>query len=164
MNDDRPEVDHAPDQPPGDPVNDVHREFLASHPQVFLVVRRPDDTPMGYPMVGRWADGALEFSTYRKSAKVRHVEADPRVCCLCVPRDSELEHRVLAAWGRGFIEMAGRDRWRAAIEGRETAPAGIAVPDSVRAKVADRLATSKRVVLRVELESAAFVRGAHGLR
>jgi hypothetical protein len=143
---------------PGEAVTDAHRQFLAEHTQVYLVVRRPDGTPMGYPMVGRWQDGALEFSTYRKSAKVRYVERDDRVCCLAVPRDSSEEDRVLAVWGRAAMGDAGRERWQAAANG-PTGAVGIEVPASVRAKVADRLSTSKRGILRVEPERAAFVDG-----
>jgi hypothetical protein len=150
-------------RPPGGPVTDEHRQFLLDNPQVFLIVRRADGTPMGYPMVGRWENGALEFSTYRKSAKVRHVEADDRVCCVSVPRDRSAESRVLTVWGRGAIGEAGADRWRAALQGRDDGAVGIAVPESIRAKVADRLATSKRIVLRVEIESARFgTRGDRG--
>jgi hypothetical protein len=143
---------------PGQRVTDAHRQFLADHSQVYLVVRRPDGTPMGYPMVGRWQDGALEFSTYRKSAKVRYVERDNRVCCLVVPRDPSEGDRVLAVWGRAAMGDAGRERWQAAATGA-TGAVGIEVPASVRTKVADRLSTSKRGILRVDVERAAFVSG-----
>jgi Pyridoxamine 5'-phosphate oxidase len=139
-------------------MSDSHRQFLAEHTQVYLVVRRPDGTPMGYPMVGRWEDGALEFSTYRKSAKVRYVERDDRVCCLVVPRDHCAGDRVLAVWGRAAMGEASRERWQAAVNG-PTGAVGIEVPAAVRAKVADRLGTSKRGILRVEVERAAFVSG-----
>jgi Pyridoxamine 5'-phosphate oxidase len=147
---------------PGEPVSDTHRQFLADHTQVYLVVRRPDGTPMGYPMVGRWQDGALEFSTYRKSAKVRAVERDDRVCCLVVPRDRSDDNRVLAVWGHAAMGDAGRQRWQEALNKRDGG-AGIEVPAAIRAKVADRLSESKRGILRVDVERAAFVGGGdHG--
>jgi hypothetical protein len=146
--------------PPGEPLTDTHRRFLAENTQVYLVVRRPDGAPMGYPMVGRWEDGGLEFSTYRKSAKVRHVERDDRVCCLVVPRDRAADGRVLAVWGRAAMADANRDRWQAALRGRDGDAVGIDVPAQVRAKVAERLASQKRGVLRVSPERSAFVSGA----
>lgn len=149
--------------PPGVPVTDGHRRFLADHTQVYLVVRRLDGTPMGYPMVGRWEDGGMEFSTYRKSAKVRSLERDDRACCLVVPRDRAREPRVLAVWGRAAIGGAGRERWQAALErDGEDADSALEVPAAVRAKVADRLATKKRVVVRVVPERAAFIVGDPG--
>jgi hypothetical protein len=147
---------------PGEPLTDTHRRFLADNTQVYLVVRRPDGKPMAYPMVGRWEDGGLEFSTYRKSAKVRHVERDDRVCCLVVPRDRGVDDRVLATWGQAAMGDAGRDRWRAALQGGDGGAAGIEVSAEVRAKVADRLANQKRVILRVEVERATFVAGGAG--
>jgi hypothetical protein len=143
--------------PPGELLTDVHRRFLAHHTQVYLVVRRLDGKPMGYPMVGRWEDGGLEFSTYRKSAKVRHIEHDHRVCCLVVPRDRTCDDRLLSVWGRAAMVDANRDRWRTALHSGEGRAAGIAVPPEVRARVADRMASQKRGILRVDVERAAFI-------
>jgi pyridoxamine 5'-phosphate oxidase-like protein len=155
--------DDESDAPPGEPLTGVHRRFLADHTQVYLVVRRPDGKPMGYPMVGRWENGGLEFSTYRKSAKVRHVEHDDRVCCLVVPRDRADDDRLLTVWGRAGMTDANRDRWRTALRGREGGSAGINVPPEVRASVADRMASQKRGILRVDVERAAFMPGScHG--
>jgi Pyridoxamine 5'-phosphate oxidase len=143
---------------PGEALTEGHRQFLADHAQVYLIVRRPDGTPMGYPMTGRWLQGGLEFSTYRKSAKVRYVERDERVCCLVVPRDRAKHDRVLAVWGRAGVDDASRRRWQESLDDREQ-KVNVEVPAAVRAKVADRLSTNKRVIIRVEVERAMFVPG-----
>lgn len=142
---------------PGVSVTDEHLRFLADHSRVYLVVRRQDGTPMAYPMTGRWEDGGLEFSTYRKSAKVRHIEGDDRVCCLTVPRDRTADRRALAVWGRATIAATSRERWQAAVDRDVRLEGGFTVPAEVRAKVADRLATNTRVIVRVEPMTAAFV-------
>jgi hypothetical protein len=148
---------------PGEPLTDAHRSFLADNTQVYLVVRRADGAPMGYPMVGRWADGGLEFSTYRKSAKVRFIERDEKVCCLVVPRDRAQDRRVLAAWGPAAIADASRERWRRAAEASGVdGSVGIDVPEEVRRKVSSRLEAQKRVILRVDVDRAAFVGPADG--
>jgi hypothetical protein len=143
---------------PGEALTEGHRQFLADHAQVYLIVRRPDGTPMGYPMTGRWLHGGLEFSTYRKSAKVRYVERDERVCCLVVPRDRAKDDRVLAVWGGAAVNDASRQRWQESLDDREQ-KVNVEVPAAVRAKVADRLVTNKRVIIRVEVERAMFVPG-----
>jgi Pyridoxamine 5'-phosphate oxidase len=143
--------------PPGDPLTSEHLEFLSRHSRVFLLVR-DGDRPVGYPMTGRLIDGALEFSTYRKSAKVRHIERDERVCCVTVPRDSPEDNRALVTWGGAAINEQSRANWLS-VSGRERASTGIAVPPEVVKQVSDRIATNKRVVVRVELLSARFIRG-----
>jgi nitroimidazol reductase NimA-like FMN-containing flavoprotein (pyridoxamine 5'-phosphate oxidase superfamily) len=142
--------------PPGCPLNDTDRQFLSDNTRVYLIVGEADDRPMGYPMTGRWESDALEFSTYRKSAKVRHIERDPRVCCLVTSRDRTVDGRVLVVWGWARVGAAGQERWRAALQAPDGGPRSIDVPETVRQKVASRLETSKRVIVRVEVETAMF--------
>ena len=67
---------------------------------MFLIVRRPDGSPTGYPMTGVFHDGDVEFTTYRKAAKVRYLLADDRVCCVVPdPAGGAAE----ALWGRAQL-------------------------------------------------------------
>jgi Pyridoxamine 5'-phosphate oxidase len=144
---------------PGDPLTSEALAFLEKHSTMFLLMHRLDGTPTGYPMVGRLHDGALEFSTYRKSAKVRRLERDGRVCVVVVPRDRAREPRVLAVWGRAETTTADPERWQRAAEAARS-PSEIEVPASVRRKVSDRLASGKRTVVRVTLLTAQFLEDA----
>jgi hypothetical protein len=112
---------------------------------MFMLVRRPDGSPTGYPMTGLWRDGDIEFTSYRKAPKARYLAADDRVC-LVIPDDSDPTGGV-AVWGHarpteehGFFDAPK--------------PEGsfIEVPASVAHKVKDRLESNKRMVFRVQIE------------
>ncbi|OBH14996.1 hypothetical protein A5692_15790 [Mycobacterium sp. E342] len=111
---------------------------------MFLFMRRPDDTVIGYPMTGTPRDGAIEFTTYRKAAKARYLAADERVCVVIVNDDDPAEG--VALWGRSrLIDPA------AFIPARpEVGPTD--VPDAVIDTVRERLEDGKRVVFRIEVD------------
>ena len=50
-------------------------------------------------MVGRLNDGGIEFSTYRTSAKVRHLLANPMASCLVVPARRDADNRTVLVTG-----------------------------------------------------------------
>src|SRR6266568_1964203 len=65
-------------------VESLATQFLAAHRDVVLFCRDADGSPIGYPMRSVSVSGsAAYFTTYRKSAKVRHLERDPAACLLC---------------------------------------------------------------------------------
>ncbi len=111
---------------------------------MFLFMRRPDDTVIGYPMTGTPRDGAIEFTTYRTAAKARYLAADERVCVVIVNDDDPAEG--VALWGRSrLIDPA------AFIPARpEVGPTD--VPDAVIDTVRERLEDGKRVVFRIEVD------------
>jgi len=133
-----------------------HEAFLAHNRKVFLLVRSEDGTAVAYPMTGAWIDGALEFSTYRKSVKVRRIARDDRVCCVVTPWDWRDGGRVLLVWGHCQIRGGSGHRWDSS-RMDAVAPAPIDVPPQIRANVAARTADGKRVTLRVEPIAAVFV-------
>jgi general stress protein 26 len=58
---------------------------LEQHREVTLFCHDSEGHPIGYPMMLVGVRGIeLLFSTYAKSAKVRHMRADPRVAVLSV--------------------------------------------------------------------------------
>ena len=129
--------------------------FLAAHSQAFLFTILADGSPMGWPMVGRLHDGAMEFSTYRKSAKVRALLQRARASCLVVPREGERDRRTLMVSGAVSIRD-GHDGVDAGPADIGTGGAGIAVPDEVIDTVKARHRSSTRCVVRIELQDLRF--------
>ena len=111
---------------------------------MFLFLTRPDDSVVGYPMTAIPRDGAIEFTTYRKSAKARYLAEDNRVCLVIVDDDNPASG--LALWGRSrLVDAAG---FIPATPGA----APIDVPDRVIDTVRERLDSGKRLVFRIELD------------
>jgi PPOX class probable F420-dependent enzyme len=118
--------------------------FLRTHTRTFLVTIRPDGAPTCHPMVGLYREGALYMTTYRKSAKVRNLEREPRVACVITTDDDAPVRQTVVLRGRAEVLPPGAAMpWTAG----DPRPAG-AGPD-VGQKVAARLAQGKRIVVRV---------------
>ena len=115
---------------------------------MFMLVRRPDGRPTGYPMTGRISGGEMEITTYRKAAKARYLLADGRVCCV-VP-DPRLPGRGIAL--RARAEPAPGDAFAEGTRAADPSGAAIAVPAAVRNTVRDRLESGKRMVFRIHAE------------
>ena len=142
--------------------NDDAQAFLSVHSQAFLFTTLVDGSPIGWPMVGRLNDGGMEFSTYRSSAKARHLLANPMASCLVVPRDSEADRRTLLVTGSVSIreDRGGADAVKAhAGAGRS----GIEVPSEVAEAVKARHDSGKRCVVRIELDDLRFSNLAEGM-
>ena len=125
--------------------------FLGRHTRVFLLTRRRDGSPTMHPMTGFFADGRITMSTYRKSAKARNVERDPRAACLIVNGYGSADVRAVLVRGRAALRRAEAAAFPAA--GHETP----AVSASVAGRVAERMASGKRVFLDVAPDEAGFV-------
>lgn len=123
-------------------------ELLPKHGTavVFMIVRRSDGGPTGYPMTGLFSDGHLELTMYRKSAKARLLMADDRVCC--VLPDPDVPWHGLALYGRAVAAAAGG--FASSTTGARRGP--IDVPDEVLETVRDRLESQKRMIFRIEVE------------
>ena len=125
--------------------------FLARYTRAFLLTRRRDGSPTIHPMTAFFADGRVTMTTYRKSAKARNVERDPRAGCLVVNGYAKDDVRGVLVRGRGVIRRATME---ALPSGGSEAPK---VSDGVTARIADRMASGKRVFLDVEPDAVAFV-------
>jgi hypothetical protein len=111
---------------------------------MFLFLTRPDNSVVGYPMTGIPRDGAIEFTTYRKTSKARYLAEDNRVCVVIVDDDDPASG--VALWGRSrLVDPTGF------IPARPGA-APIDVPDGVIDTVRERLDSGKRLVFRIELD------------
>src|SRR5260370_5614883 len=80
--------------------------FLGRYTRAFLLTRRRDGAPTIHPMVAFFGDGRVSMTTYRKSAKARNVERDPRAACLVVNGYGKDEVRGVLVRGRGALRHA----------------------------------------------------------
>jgi hypothetical protein len=131
-------------------VGPAEHAFLAAHTRVFLLATRADGSPTGWPMVGIHRDDALEFSTYRRSQKVRDLLRDPAAACVVAPTDGD---RALSVRGTAAVVEADPD---AAGGG---APTDGRVDPAVAARARARMASGQRVVVRVVPTDATWVPG-----
>ena len=97
-------------------------------------------------MVGLWREGALWLNTYRKSAKVRNIARDPRVCCLVVDGTEELVPPAAVVHGHAEILPPGARMPE--VGPTAVIPAG--VTDGLLDTVAERVASAKRAIVRIE--------------
>jgi len=125
--------------------------FLGRHTRMFLLTRRRDGAPTIHPMTGFFADGRVTMTTYRKSAKARNVARDERASCLVVNGYGHEDVQGALVRGRGRLREGTM-----ALPGA-SASAAPKVSDGVTARVADRMASGKRVFLDVEPDEVRFV-------
>jgi hypothetical protein len=128
-------------------------EFLRTHSRTFLLGTRADGSPTGWPMVGLYPGGVMEFSTYGRSQKVRDFERNPNACCVIAPLDSD---RALVLRGRAEVAEGQHEP----STGRNSPPSDIKVAEGVGERARARMLSGKRVVLRFTPTSAEFIPGA----
>jgi hypothetical protein len=123
--------------------------FVAGHPHVFLTATRADGYPTAYAMNAQVRDGAVQFSTYRASAKVRNIVRDGRAGLVVV--DDETGTTLSA---RGTAELVTGDEWLR--DGGTRGGRAPTAPAEIVDKVAERHRSGKRVVLKLTLTEARF--------
>jgi PPOX class probable F420-dependent enzyme len=128
-------------------------ELLTEHTRTMLVTLRADGSPTIHPMVGLWRDGALWFNTYRKSAKLRNIERDARVCCLVVTGDDDLSPPAVVVHGRAELLPGGTVM--PSVPGAASVPAGVS--RGIVQKVAARVESEKRTLFRVVPERVEMI-------
>jgi hypothetical protein len=126
--------------------------FLCAHTRAFLLGTRADGSPTGWPMVGLYQDDTLEFSTYRRSQKVKDFERNPRACCVVAPADGD---RALVLRGQCHVITE-----QSAPTTRVTeTPSDVRVPDAIAGRARARMESGKRLVLRFTPTETRFVPG-----
>lgn len=124
-------------------------QFLAEHRDVTLFCRDDNGSPIGYPMRSTSVSHTdLCFTTYRKSAKVRHLEADPVVRLLCFAVEGNTVEWVEAG-GTATLWSPTVDELDQLLSG----PRDMRVPEGMLDHVRSRILSGKRIMIRVELES-----------
>ena len=134
------------------PIGPEEDAFLRAHTRTFLLATRADGSPTGWPMVGLYPGGALEFSTYRTSRKVLDLERHPESCCVVAPVDSD---RALVL--RGTAAVIGGQHEPST--GGDDARSDIKVAPGISEGARARMKSGKRVVVRFTPTSATFVPG-----
>jgi len=129
--------------------------FIALNPHSFLLGQRADGYPTAYAMMARVADGAVEFSTYRASAKVRNLLRNGHAGVVAAA-DADDDPRVLVAGGP--VELVEGEQW---VRSDATVSMGKFagarnVPAAISDKVKSRHGDGKRAVIRVTLDRARF--------
>jgi hypothetical protein len=120
---------------------DDQRAFLDGARRSYLIARRRDGTPTGWPMTPLYpGDGNLYFNSYRQAIKVRVVENDPRVCCLVMGADG----RTLEV--TADVELVTDPERLAPLADRALRDDGFTSPANV-AKTRDRLRSGKRCLM-----------------
>lgn len=121
--------------------------FLARNHRTFLFCRDDSGQPIGYAMRSiTFHHGALYFTTYTRSAKVRRLTADPGVACVVLQED-----------GSGWVSLQGRaevyrpDRDEIEKMLARSSPE-TKVSDEIIVKVHDRLRSGKRSFIRIVIE------------
>jgi Pyridoxamine 5'-phosphate oxidase len=162
---DRPALDRTEGSTKGtDPAEPLSSEvlaFLDVHRDVVLFCRDKSERPIGYPMrTVACHDSGVTFTTYRKSAKVRNIERDPRVCVVATDRDGTSVRwvsvsgtaRVVAPSDAEIEDIFGTAGTGDGAEGR--------VPGGMGEFVKERLRDGKRILIEVEyLEASAVQAG-----
>lgn len=119
------------------------RSFLTEHRRSFIVTLRRDGSPTAHAMTALDAGDALLFNTYRKSAKTRNIQRDPRVCAVYLDGYESETPSGFAVEGTAGIheanEMPGT---------RGDAP----VSEDVARRATDRLQSGKRILIHVTPE------------
>ncbi len=130
--------------------------FLAEHRDLVLFCRDRDGCPVGYPMRSTAVtDSAVYFTTYRKSAKVRHLERDPVVRLLCFVTRGDDQAEWVDAGGTAALWSPTAAELDRLLSG----PRDSRVPDGMLDHVRTRILEGKRIMVKVELDHAARYAG-----
>ena len=136
------------------PIGPDEDAFLREHSRTFLLATRADGSPTGWPMVGLYPGGALEFSTYGRSRKVVDLTRNPHAACVVAPMDSDraLTLRGIASVVEGQHEPT---------TGGDDVRSDINVAEGIGERARERMKSGKRVVVRFTPTSAEFIPGWH---
>lgn len=136
----------------GEAVGPEEDAFLRASSRVFLLGTRADGSPTGWPMVGLYPGGVLEFSTYGRSQKVRDFGRHAAAACVVAPAD---DPRALTLRGTCTVVEGQHEP----TTGGANPPRDIPVADGIAEGARARMRSGKRVVLRFVPDGARFVPG-----
>lgn len=134
------------------PIGPAEDAFLHEHSRTFLLATRADGSPTGWPMVGLYPGGALEFSTYRRSQKVADLSRNAAACCVVAPADSP---DALVLLGTADVRTDQHEP----STGRDRPPTDVPVAAGIAERARERMQAGKRVVIRFTPERSHWVPG-----
>lgn len=136
-------------RPAGDGPDSELLAFLDVCRDVVLFCRDRAGNPIGYPMrTVACGSSGLTFTTYRKTAKVRNIEQDPRVCVFAAERERKAV-RWVSVTGTARVVAPSEPEIQRAFGAGEGDGSG-RVPEGMGELVKQRLRDGKRILLQVE--------------
>ena len=117
-------------------------DHMESYSRSFLLSRRKDGSPTAHPMTALVSEGRISFNTYRKSAKTRNIELDPRMGAVLLNGYEP----TAAADVHGYC-VEGSGSIRSADEVPVRRGEGAQIGEGVAERVAERVASGKRILL-----------------
>lgn len=132
--------------------------FLATHGRAYLYVLDPTGKVRGWPMIARFADGALVMTSYRKAPKVPRLAAAARATVVVTSDEGSTPFRYAVVEGALKLTDITPDMADAVTQ-RMHGSASITSnsdysDDSTREHFRARLMEGKRVLIEVGVESA----------
>lgn len=132
--------------------------FLATHARAYLYVRDSAGKVRGWPMIARFADGALVMTSYRKAPKVPHLAAAARATVVVTSDEGSAPFRYAVVEGPLTItditpDMADAVTLRMHGSTSQTSSSDYS-DDHTREHFRARLTEGKRVLIEVGVESA----------
>jgi uncharacterized pyridoxamine 5'-phosphate oxidase family protein len=122
-------------------------DFLRHNHRAALFCRDDAGRPIGYPMRSlTYENRRLYFATYTKSAKVRHLLAEPEAACVVTSEDGA---RWVSVQGRAEVYRPSPTEIETILQ-RSTPERRVS--DALVAAVEDRLASGKRSFIRLEVD------------
>jgi hypothetical protein len=97
----------ADDAPRWEEVDPATIRFLRENIRTVMITHRKDGSPTGHPMSAFFGVNGLFLNTYAKSAKMRNLARDPRLCCLVT--SFEPAERRQAVLVRGNARLVAND-------------------------------------------------------
>jgi PPOX class probable F420-dependent enzyme len=93
-------------------------EFLTNGHTLNMATIRKSGEPFMVPIWYLWQDGAFWVDTLAKSAKIKHIQRDPRVCCMVEAGEQWIDlHVVIANCTAELVkDQATIERIKAAID------------------------------------------------
>lgn len=134
------------------------RAFLAAHGRAYLYVLDATGKVRGWPMIARYADGALIMTSYRKAPKVQHLTASPRATVVVTSDEGSTPFRYVVAEGPLKLTDITPDMADAVTQrmhGDSSQPSNSDYSDDgTREHFRARLVEGKRVLIEVGVERA----------
>ena len=132
--------------------------FLATHARAYLYVLDSAGKVRGWPMIARFADGALVMTSYRKAPKVPHLAAAARATVVVTSDEGSAPFRYAVVEGPLTItditpDMADAVTLRMHGSTSQTSRSDYS-DDHTREHFRARLTEGKRVLIEVGVESA----------
>jgi hypothetical protein len=134
-------------------------DYLRSGNLTFLFALRSDGMPTGWVMMSEYGAGEVTMSTYKKSAKVRVLDARGAAHCVMVRKGDtgEIASALLVAGPvQTTVPHAGGPRARTTAE--RPADGVIDTPDEIVELVTSREASGKRVIIRLRPDRCRWLR------